>query len=367
MPEQTETTTVTASPSAVGAAFGSEVAALAQQERAAAAAATTFGLRIENREMSASLVKGMGAVDQVLHAAAGNAYPDIDVRSRYLVKAGGKRFRPLLTMLAAQFGDPTRTEVTTAAAACELTHIATLYHDDVMDEATVRRNVVSANVRYGNSVAVLCGDLLFTAAAQLMATLGLRAVKLQTETAHRLVMGQTLETVGPRPDDDPVEHYLAVIRDKTGSLTAACAGLGAMTAGCPDWMVDTLLRYGELVGVAFQISDDLLDITEPQGRTGKAPGTDLREGVETLPVLHVRANPRPEDARLLELLDGDLTDPAALREALELLRVHPALELARADLRRYVEETRACLPALPEVPARGALELLADVVGNRRR
>ena len=366
MGERTETKAGTIAPNVIGA-FGSDVAGLAKQEQAAVTAASAFGLRIENRALAASLVRNMGRVDRLLHTAVAADDPEIDLRVRHLLTAGGKRFRPLLTMLAAQFGDPDRDEVITAAAACEMTHIATLYHDDVMDEAAVRRNVPSANARFGNEVAVLCGDLLFTTAASLTAELGLDAVEVQAEAARRLVVGQTQETMGAQPDDDPVEHYLTVVSNKTGSLTAACAALGAMAAGCPADVVDALLRYGELIGIAFQISDDLLDITEPQGHTGKAQGTDLREGVETLPVLYARRLAGAEDGRLIELLDGDLSEPSLLAEALKLLQPHPGLERARADLRRTVAETRACLSVVPDSPAREALELLADVVGNRRR
>ena len=199
--------------------------------------------------------------------------------------AGGKRFRPMLALLAAQLGDPDAPEVIVAPPwSCELTHLATLYHDDVMDEAAVRRGAPSANSRWSNSVAILTGDLLFARASDLLADLGPEAVRIQARTFERLVTGQIRETVGARPGEDPVAHHLAVLADKTGSLVATSARFGAGFAGVDASLVEALTAFGEEVGVAFQLSDDLLDIVSEGGASGKSPGTDLREGIATLPV-----------------------------------------------------------------------------------
>src|SRR5213080_3657703 len=242
--------------------------------------------------------------------------------------AGGKRFRPMLALLAAQLGDPTAPEVVRAAVVCELTHLATLYHDDVMDEAAVRRGAPSANSRWTNSIAILIGDLLFARASDLLADLGPEAVRVQAQTFERLVTGQIRETVGAEPGTDPVAHYLDVLADKTGSLVATSARFGASFAGVDESLVAALTAFGEEVGVAFQISDDLLDIVSADGTSGKSPGTDLREGVATLPVLFALSGDDPAEARLRELVAGPIADADDHAEALALLRTSAALDRA---------------------------------------
>ena len=169
--------------------------------------------------------------------------------ARHLIDAGGKRFRPLVVALAAQFGDGRLPEVALAAVVVELTHLATLYHDDVMDEAPVRRGASSANARWGNSIAILTGDYLFARAADIAADLGPDAVRIQSRTFARLVRGQIAETVGPR-DADPIEHHLRVITDKTGSLIGTSARFGAMFSGPDASTVEALAAYGDTIGVA---------------------------------------------------------------------------------------------------------------------
>jgi heptaprenyl diphosphate synthase len=189
----------------------------------------------------------------------------------------------------------------------ELTHLATLYHDDVMDEAPVRRGAPSVNARWDNSIAILAGDFLFARAADLAADLGPEAVRVQARTFSRLVHGQIAETVGPR-DSDPIEHYLRVITDKTGSLIGTSARFGAMFSGAPQPVVDALAQYADTIGVAFQLSDDLLDIASESAESGKTPGTDLREGVPTLPVLYALADDSTDSARYAAGDPPGLTD-----------------------------------------------------------
>jgi heptaprenyl diphosphate synthase len=236
-----------------------------------------------------------------------------------------------------------------------------------MDEASVRRGTVSANSRWGNSVAILVGDLLFARAADIAADLGPEAVKIQAATFSRLVHGQIAETVGPR-DQDPVRHYLDVITEKTGSLIATSARFGGLFAGLPPAQVEALATYGETMGIAFQLSDDLLDISSESVQSGKTPGTDLREGVPTLPVLYALASDErdPSSIRLRELLrGGPITEDDRHAEALVLLRESVALKRARETVRGYAERARAQLTALPEVPARQALESLCDFICDR--
>ncbi|HEY3604233.1 MAG TPA: polyprenyl synthetase family protein [Sporichthyaceae bacterium] len=308
---------------------------------------------------------GMDAVETLLIDALKSDYPFVTETSRHLVEAGGKRFRPLLVLLASHFGDPQAAGIPAAAVVCELTHLGTLYHDDVMDEATMRRGAESANSRWGNTIAILTGDFLFARASDLLADLGPECVRIQARTFERLCTGQIRETVGPGESDDPLEHYMQVVADKTGSLIATCARFGSMLAGVDEAMVDQLTRFGERIGIAFQLSDDLLDVASTSDESGKTPGTDLREGVPTLPVLHALASTDPADARLQSLLAAPLVDDDLHAEALALLRAHPAMELARADVRAWADDARAVLENLPDVPARAILEYLCDAVVDR--
>ena len=165
--------------------------------------------------------------------------------------------------------------------------------------------------------------------------------------------------------EDPVEHHLQVVADKTGSLIATSARLGAMLAGAPEADVEIAARFGEVIGTAFQLSDDLIDVLSDADDTGKTPGTDLREGIRTLPVLLALAMDDAAGERLRDLLRSDLTDDARLAEALSLLRASPAIEAARARLQGCVQEARDVAAALPDTPARDALVSLTDVVQLR--
>ncbi|MCZ2263886.1 polyprenyl synthetase family protein, partial [Isoptericola sp. QY 916] len=277
----------------------------------------------------------MTRVDAALDAAVASADALADDASRHLVAAGGKRFRPLLTLLAGELGDGSRTELVDAAVVVELTQVASLYHDDVMDSAPLRRGAPAAHTVWGNSVAILVGDLLFARASALVAGLGPEAVVLQSRTFERMCLGQLHETMGPGADDDPVEHYLQVLSDKTASLLATSARLGAMFGGCEPAVVEAVAAYGEKVGVAFQLADDVLDIASSGDESGKTPGTDLREHVPTMPVLLLRQRvARGEgsaaDAALVARLDGDLDGDDAHAAVVAELRAHDVLAETRA-------------------------------------
>lgn len=303
-------------------------------------------------------------IEQALLDAARGGTALVTEAAQHIIAAGGKRFRPLLVVLAAQFGPrEAPDEVVKSAVVVELTHVGSLYHDDVMDEAQLRRASPSANARWGNTVAILVGDFLFARASDIVSELGTEFVRLQARTFSRLVQGQIAETEGPADGADPLEHYLQVVADKTGSLIATSAVFGAKVAGAEEIVQETLAAFGEEIGIVFQLSDDIIDITSDD--TGKTPGTDLREGVPTLPTLLARRSGNPADARLHELLDSDLSDQAALSEVLTLLRQHPAIDQAREVVSRRANEARALLSRLPECPARLALDELCDSVVTR--
>ncbi len=322
----------------------------------------SLGVTFADPTLEKSVRTGLDAIEAALREAVRADDEFVSGTARYLVDAGGKRFRPMLSVLAAQFGDPTRPEIVAAAVVCEITHLATLYHDDVMDEAPVRRGSESANVRWDNTVAILTGDFLFSRASNILADLGTYAVRLQAQTFERLVIGQIRETVGPREADDPIEHYLAVLADKTGSLIATAAEFGAHYAGVDEAVIAGLRTFGERIGVAFQLSDDILDIASESAESGKTPGTDLREGIATLPVLYALRSSAPSTERLRELVARPIVDDAQVDEALRLLRASPAIDEARETLRSYADSAREPLAALPDVPARAALEALAEIV-----
>ncbi len=312
---------------------------------------------------------GVARIEQLMDTELRGADEVMTDPLTHLFKAGGKRFRPLFTVLSAQIGpNPDAAEVTTAGAVIELVHLATLYHDDVMDEAEVRRGTPAANVRWGNNVAILAGDYLFATASRLVSRLGPEAVRLIAETFAQLVTGQMRETRGiseGAEGADPVEHYLTVVYEKTACLIAAAGRFGAMFSGADAEQVERLSRLGGIVGTAFQISDDIIDIGSDSDESGKLPGTDVREGVHTLPMVYALREPGPEAARLRELLAGPIDDDQAVAEALTLLRASPGMAKAKHFLAQYAAQARQELALLPDVPGRHALETLVDYTVSR--
>ncbi|WP_408637670.1 polyprenyl synthetase family protein [Ornithinimicrobium sediminis] len=311
------------------------------------------------------LVAGMADVQRRLQEVIAHDDGFIAEAAGHLAQAGGKRFRPLLTLLCAEVGEGRNDRVVDAAVGVELTHLASLYHDDVMDEAELRRGVQSANLRYGNAVSILIGDLLFGTASSVIADLGPEAVKVQARTFVRLCSGQIRDERAPAADADPADYYLGVLADKTGSLIATAAWYGATFGGCDARTRDILTSYAEKLGVVFQLADDLLDVSSEAADSGKTPGTDLREGKATLPVLYARGSTDPGDSRLRELLAGPIGDADEVAEAVALLRVHPAMEQARQHTQQVADEARALLADLPDQPPVRALRALVDGVADR--
>ncbi len=315
--------------------------------------------------LEASLLSDMQKVEALLRSHIEGDYPLVVETSRHLVEAGGKRLRPMLALLAAQYGDPNRKEIIEAAVVCELTHLATLYHDDVMDEAPLRRGVESANNRWTNTVAILTGDYLFAKASDLLADLGPEAVRLQARTFERLVIGQITETQGSTAGKSQLDHYLSVIADKTGSLIATSARFGALLAGAEPSVVEALTTYGEQIGAVFQLADDIIDIESTSNESGKTPGTDLREGVPTLVTLFAMASEDPADAELKILLASPIHDESVVAETLASLRGHKALQQSKELVQKFADDAKATLASLPAGPATDALVALTDAVITR--
>ena len=321
------------------------------------------GIELADPELSARVARGLDRVERLLERELISEFGFVTEAASHLMHAGGKRFRPLFTLVTAGVGPrPDDEDVIIAAAVVELIHLATLYHDDVMDEADIRRGAKSANARWDNSIAILTGDFLFAHASRLVAQLGPEAVRIIAETFGELVTGQTRETVGPRPGEDPIAHHLTVLDEKTAALIDTSARYGGMFSGAGDAEISALRSYGRAVGMAFQISDDIIDIASTD--SGKTPGTDLREGVRTLPVLYSLADPAASP-RLVELLAGPITSEAALAEAVELLRCSEGLVSARETLAGYADAAEAELELLPPSPSRDAMTALARFVVAR--
>ena len=328
----------------------------------------------DERRFIAAIEEGLETVEAGLLDQMRFADEIADVTSRYLLDAGGKRVRPVLTLLAAQLGGGNNPRVTTAAQAVEITHLASLYHDDVMDEAQMRRGVPSAQSVWGNSVAILTGDLLFARASKLVASLGERAITLQSTTFERLCLGQLHETIGPRNGEDPVAHYLQVLSDKTGSLIATAAEVGVIFSNAPEEFVVPIRTFGEKIGVAFQLIDDIIDLSPETAVTGKAAGTDLRAGVATLPMLYLRelAKTDSDADNLLQRIDRDVTsafegaaDTAEFTAAVAELRGHRVTAQTLDEAHRWSRDAVDALAPLPNGPVKKALTRFAETIVER--
>jgi heptaprenyl diphosphate synthase len=322
----------------------------------------SLGIPGVDSKFASEIERNLEEVENLLSRQIKGEYPLVVETSRHLVEAGGKRFRPMLALIASHFGSGPNKKVIEAAVVCELTHVATLYHDDVMDEAPLRRGVTSANAKWGNTVAILTGDYLFSKASDLLADLGPEAVRLQAKTFERLVIGQIEETQGAK--GDPLEHYLRVVKEKTGSLIATSARFGALFGGATPEIVETLTIFGEKIGIAFQLADDVIDITSDSNQSGKTPGTDLKEGVATLVTLQILTSNNPADAKLKQVLSSPVPE-IEITSVIKELRSHRALSEAKRYLHNLAGESKSILTSLPNGAARETLERLCDAIVDR--
>ena len=324
-----------------------------------------------SRRLLATVEAGLERVDESLARQLRVTDALADAASRYLYEAGGKRVRPMLAILTAQLGEGTTDDVIDGATALEMTHLGSLYHDDVMDAADKRRGVPSAHAVWGNNVAILTGDLLFSRASQIMARHGEQAIQLQADTFERLVLGQMHETLGPAEGDDPVAFYLQVLSDKTGSLIAAAAQVGVIFSNGPVELEQPLVTFGEKAGVAFQLLDDVIDLSADPDETGKVPGTDLRAGVPTMPYLLLGQRADEASIALREEIDdgvariADGADPEILDAPLARLREHDATEATLDLAHAWSREAIDALAPVPDGPVKEALTRFAQAVADR--
>ncbi len=325
-----------------------------------------------DKGLAADIESGLDQVKASLLAEVTFADEIANVTGRYLLNAGGKRVRPMLALLTAHLGSGVGPDVVMAATAIEITHLASLYHDDVMDNADKRRGVPSVQSVWGNSVAILTGDLLFARASQLMARLGERAIRLQADTFERLVLGQLHETVGPKEGEDPVQHYIQVLADKTGTLIASAAQAGIVFGDAPTEFEQPVIQFGEKIGVAFQLIDDVIDLSPAPQDTGKVPGTDLRAGVATLPLLRLRERATTDAAAagLLKRLERDVmssggVQTAAADAAITALREHDVTAETLAEAHSWAHDAVEAIGPLPDGSVKKALTRFAETIVER--
>lgn len=288
----------------------------------------------------------------LLDAAGASSHPLVSEPSTHLIKAGGKRLRPALVMLSSKAGDGGGPATDAAAAAVELVHLATLYHDDVIDETDVRRGVPTAHSRWGTEVAVLAGDYLFACGSSLGAAAGGEVPGILARAIAEVCEGQIVETGALGDPRRPVEAFMQTIGLKTGALFRAACELGATTASVPSQERTALVEYGRQLGLAFQLVDDLLDLVGDPGVTGKTPGTDLKEGVYTMAVLLACER----DPSLVHRLTAGERD---LEEVLPILRRTGALDAAHEAAATC---GRRALDALEGLPAREWREVMEALV-----
>lgn len=325
------------------------------------------------RKHTRRMQEQLATIESELLAHLSFASEVADAPARYLAEAGGKRIRPMLTLLTSELGDGPNELVRRAAQAVELTHLASLYHDDVMDDAVLRRGVPSAQVVWSNSVAILAGDLLFARASTLVSGMGEDAIVLQARTFERLCLGQLHETVGPREGEDAMQHYLQVLADKTGALISTAARMGVMFSGAPMEYADPVTEYGERIGVAFQLIDDVIDLSPKAEHTGKRAGTDLRAGVVTMPLLLLRerAAANADDAELLARIDAGVAaiaaggDPALLDAEVDALREHDVTRETETVAKQWSANAIAALEPLPKTIVKRGLERMAESIVTR--
>ena len=331
----------------------------------------------EHEQLFDALLTSLAKIEDELSDSLVYADQLPHLTTRHLLNAGGKRVRPIVTVLSSMLADDNvgsgmvaepNAKIRKVAVALELTHLATLYHDDVMDEADQRRGVTAVHQQWSNSIAILAGDLIFAKASAEMSSLGTRAVAEHAKTFEKLVMGQLWETVGPEPDDDPLGHYLRVIDGKTASLLASSAYLGALLAGGSEELIDIAATYGGNVGMAFQLADDIIDVTSPSATSGKVQGTDLKERVETLPVLLLREAAAQGDAdavEALKLVDGPLDTDEQLENAVQAVAAHQIIERAWELTEQWATKATEALDGLADSPVKTALQLFAQYVVSR--
>src|SRR3989442_8177874 len=296
----------------------------------------------------------LARVETALRTSVVSEDPPLTELASHLIQAGGKRLRPALTITAAacRTGVPVPDGVVLGGVSVELVQVGSLYHDDVMDEATTRRGVESVNARFGNLKAILSGDFLLAKASEIAAGLGTEVAALLAATIGRLCEGQVRGLRAGFDVDRDEEGYLASIAGKTESLFSSACRIGAIVGGHDRDAVEAFTAYGYRYGMAFQIVDDVLDVVATDEQLGKPSGHDMAEGIYTLPVIRALA---AGDDELRELLGRPLVETAEIERARKLVKAGAGVEEALAEARRHSDEARAALAGPPPSTAATAL------------
>ena len=301
-------------------------------------------------------------VEEELLAAA--AAPDefVTELARHLIAVGGKLVRPGFCLASSLVCEAAPTRSSQAAvrggASVELVHIGSLYHDDVMDDATTRRSVASVNAQWGNLRAILAGDYLLGQASAMAASLGAEVARLLAEAITQLCEGQIIELENAYDTGRSEQRYERAVSGKTAALLSISCRIGATVGDVPRTVVEALGEFGFAYGMAFQIVDDILDLVATESQLGKPTGNDLAEGTYTLPVIRALADPVAGD-ELRSILGGPIDAPARLRAA-ELVRSTSGVDEARDTARMWADKAQAALTSLPDTPATAVLRLAAD-------
>ena len=322
------------------------------------------GLEVSDSVLESDIRTRLAEVEKALADAVRMEPGMLEETSKYLLNAGGKRFRPMLVLVCGHFGNPEDPRLITASVALELTHLASLYHDDVIDEGDSRRGIPSANARWDNTVAILTGDFLFARASEIMSELGNEPTRLLAKTIATLCDGQIREVSLAGRTDQTIDFYMGTIKRKTSALIATAARIGGLMSDAPAEYLDTLEGFGDEVGTAFQLSDDIMDLTVSSEVLGKEPGVDMKEGVYTLPVLDALTIGEDAD-ELSKLLSAGPPEGDRLARALEIVRNEGSLSRSRKVVAGSVDHAVELLGQLPQGPAASALVQLSEFLATR--
>jgi octaprenyl-diphosphate synthase len=315
-------------------------------------------------DLFAPIQSDLEAVEDLLAHTVGSRRPSLAPIIAHLENYRGKRLRPALLLLTARACGRVTAAHRTLAAVVEMIHTATLVHDDVLDEADVRRHAETINAGWGNPASILLGDYLFTHAFHLASSVDARACRLIGEATNRVCEGELHQTLERGNWSLSERDYLDIVESKTAELTSCCARLGALYSGAEPETVESLARYGRWLGIAFQIADDLLDLVGEERITGKSLGTDLEQRKLTLPLIHLLNEVPPETgSRLCQILDSSGNHK---RDALRPFLIESgSLDYARRKAEEYAHKARAELVCLPSSECKSILELLTDRVVHR--
>ena len=316
----------------------------------------------------------IGLIDQELarfekrlNAALNADVELVHVIARYMATLKGKRLRPALTLLVAKAAGDWNEQLIDAAVAVEMIHAATMAHDDVVDSATVRRGRETVNERWNGQTAVLMGDFLLARALRLLIEVGnLQVLSVVAHATERLSMGEIFEIQIGTQCDTRQASYFAMVSDKTASLISAATRIGAILAGAADEVVQSMGCYGESLGRAFQVADDILDLTSDQVTMGKPVGHDLREGKITLPLIRaLQQAPATARAEMEALLAGPNKDEAEWKQIVAFVEQYRGVAAATEIAHEYATHAQQCLEVLAPSPARTALERAVQLVVER--